>query len=341
MSLPAELWDALRLDSDVVRARAAYFASYAQSEAPMFEVDGFIQALRDGPIASGEQAVVSLFDQEESGPIVEFRQRIADVGEGRHYPQWVRVAERADALRQAAIAELLYDTRSGIDTLMRSAGEYRRLGLPFGTFLETAATGTTENTFEAVHNLDLILNAESQPVPAGDGIIPLNRVLGAPAQQVAVLLTAMSRAESVYEIPRDAVASAVQAGGSAPVGTTAQPIALWWECGRHLIDLASGWQVVNEVPGRPEARERLRQLITEVAAAHGTALRNAQYDGFHWPVAAARIDLIDLDLAGLVAISGRLFRQLKEPYWDMMNDFDNLSMLSKVSIQVGLDLAGW
>jgi hypothetical protein len=332
MSLPPEMWAALRLDPDVVRARAEYFAAYAQSEAPLFEADVFIRALRDGPIEAGDGAVVSLFSPEQRGPITELRRRIADTGERPQYPSWVRVAERSDALRQSAMAELLYDTRAGASTLLRSADQYRRLGLPFGPFVETAATGSRENAFAAGRQLGFLLNHEVRLEPNANAIIPLERALGAPAQQVAVLLTTMSLADAIYEfgITGDTLAAAPQSGGSAPVGTTAQPIALWWECGRHLLDLAVG---------RPYARGELRALVVELAMAHGIQIRNAQYDGFHWPAAAARVDLVDMDLAGLVAISARLLRQLKEPYWDMPEDFGNLPLLSQISIRIGMDLA--
>jgi hypothetical protein len=333
VSLPPELWAALRLESDVVRERANFFTAYARSEAPLFEADSLIRALRDGPIATGEQAVVSLFRAEQTGPVVELRQRISDSGERSQRPTWVRVAERADALRQSAMAQLLFDTQAGRNALLRSAAEYRRLGLPFGPFLTAAATGSRDDAFEAGRRLAFVLNPELPLEPDEESIIPLAHTLDAATQQVAVLMTAMSLADAIYEfrITSDVLASAVQAGGSAPVGTTAQPIALWWECGSRLADLAFG---------RARARGDLRTLIVELAGAHGTELRNAQYDGFHWPVAAARVDLVDLNLAGIVAISARLLRQLREPYWDMLEDFDNLSPLSQISIQIGLDLAG-
>ena len=332
MSLPPELWAALRLDPEVVRARADYFTAYARSEGHLFETAVFIRALRDGRIATGERAVVSLFGPEQTGPIAELRRRIADAGERPQYPPWVRVAERADALRESAMAELLYDTRSGASTLLRSAYEYRRLGLPFGTFLEAAATGSRHEAFKAGRRLGFVLNPELPLEPDEESIIPLEHALGAPAQQVAVLLAAMSLADAIYEFgtTSDILASAPQSGSSAPVGVTSQPIALWWECGAHLADLAFG---------HAQAREGLRTLVIELGAAHGIQLRNAQYDGFHWPAAAAQVDLVDMDLAGLVAISARLLRQLREPYWDMYDDFGTLSPLSQISIQVGMGLA--
>lgn len=332
MSLPPEMWIALRLDVEVVRARAAYFSAYARSEQPLFESTPLIRALRDGLLATGDQAVVSLLHAGDGGAVAELRRRIAEAGEGPGYPSWVRVAERADALRQSAMAELLYDTPAGVTTLRRSGGEYRRLGLPFGSFLDTAATGSPRNAFIAGRRLAWLLNPQAPPEPDEEGIIPLERALDAPAQQVSVLLTTMSVLDAIYEfeVTSDSLASTAQSGGSAPVGVTSQPIALWWECAVHLADLAFG---------RSQARDELRTLLRELAAAHGIQLRNAQYDAFHWPVAASPVDLVDLDLAGLVAISARLLRQLNGPYWDLPDDFGALSPLSQVSIRVGLDLA--
>jgi hypothetical protein len=52
------------------------------------------------------------------------------------------------------------------------------------------------------------------------------------------------------------------------------------------------------------------------------------------------LDLVDLDLAGLTAISNRLLRQRGEASWDLLDDFRDLPALSQVSIQVGVALSG-
>src|SRR5262249_12268149 len=147
----------------------------------------------------------------------------------------------------------------------------------------------------------------------------------APAQQVAMLLTAVSVPWLVsqdYRLAED-LAAAAQATGSVPVGATGLPLALWWAAGRQLTDLAQGI---------PDARGTLRASIGELAGAHGRQLGYAQLDGYHWPAALARVDLVDLDLAGLVAMSDRAMRSLDLPGWNLTEDFGGLDPLARVSV---------
>ena len=348
MSLSDEQWDALQLDIAVVRARAAFFVGYARSEAPLFEVSGLIQAFRDGPLAEDPgHLVVKLTDSDRAGVL---RRRLAEAAEQPRYAPWVRTAERADALRQAAQALLLADSGAGRRLLLGSANLYRDVGIPFGAFLIAAASGPGEVAFEAGRRLrSFILDAETPPEVAEfpgeapvrqafpdvgtERAIPLRHALRAPAQQIAVLFTALSTAEAVgeFHIDSGSLGRAPQATQPAAVGVTGRPVALWWECGVRLAELVSG---------RAAARDDLRATIAELATAHGQALRTAQYDRYHWPRAASRTDLVDLDLAGLTAVSNRLLRQLGESSWDLLDDFRDLSALSQVSLQVGVALSG-
>lgn len=337
MSLSDEQWDALQLVPTVARARADFFIDYA-NQAPFFEVDGLIRAFRDGPLGDdSDQPVIDVTDfDDDSGLAGVLRQRMAEAADRPRHGPWVRTAERADALRHAAQAALLYETDEGRDVLLQSASLYRELGLPFGSFLTAAATGPQDVAFAAGRLLrSFILSPGERAFPEADEerTLSLRQSLQAPAQQIAVLFTATASNDAIHEFRIDAGAlrRAPQAARASAVGVTGLPVALWWECGVRLAELAYG---------RWAARDDLRTTIAELAAAHGQALRSAQYDQYHWSRAISRTDLVDLDLAGLTAVSNRLLRQLDEPEWSLSDDFPGLAPLSQISVQVGLDISG-
>ncbi|AEK44414.1 hypothetical protein [Amycolatopsis mediterranei] len=337
MSLTDEQWDALGLDRVVVRDRAEFFIGYAGSEAPLFDVDGVIDAFRDGPLGDEtDQKVAKFTDTDDAGPAGLLRRRMAEAAGRPGRRPWARTAERADALRHAAQAALLGDTREGRNLLLQSASLYRELGLPFGDFLSAAAVGPGDAAFEAAGQLrSIIFGSETAPEArrVDEGYFSLPRRLLAPAQQIAVLFTALSSADGVdgFGIGIDLLRRASQATQATSVGVTGRPVALWWECGVRLAELTYG---------RPSARDDLRTTIAELATAHGQALRTAQFDRYHWPRALSKMDLVDLDLTGLTAISNRVLRQLGEPEWSMFEDFRDLTPLSQVSVQVGIRLSG-
>ena len=76
-----------------------------------------------------------------------------------------------------------------------------------------------------------------------------------------------------------------------------------------------------------------------MAYAHGHLLRTAQLDEFHWQRVRIPVDLVDLYLAGLVAISVRVLRRARLPSWRVADDFAGLPPLALVSVIVGLQLA--
>jgi hypothetical protein len=331
LSLPERLWEALNLDPHAARSRAEFFDGYASIEQLPFSVHEIIRLMRYG-LPVDNRAVIDLLHPTGEAAIAVVR-RLGEEGPAELPEPWVHVAEQADAWRESAMAKLLYDSVDGRSTLLRAASAYDQLGLPFGAFLTVAAGGSREPAWQALNKLDAVLGNRFQEADEQS-----NRGLIGPAafnalsQHIALLFTAASdpwqiarRGESLEAT----LASVPQATGSAPVGTTAQPIALWWSAGRHLMTL---------IRGNTSARANLKTSLSDLAIAHGHQLKRAQLDEYHWMRALCRVDLVDLDLAGLVAISARVLLRTQSQRWSE-TEFAELPELAQISIVVGLQLA--
>jgi hypothetical protein len=127
----------------------------------------------------------------------------------------------------------------------------------------------------------------------------------------------------------DSLLAAPPVSPSASVGTTSQPLDLWWQAARALAELSRG---------DPGARSDLRGAIAEFGAAHGRQLRLAQMNSYLWSMGRAPADLLDLDLVCLAAITVRSMRWIERPYWSLSEDFADLVPLDRVSIAVGIEL---
>jgi hypothetical protein len=163
-------------------------------------------------------------------------------------------------------------------------------------------------------------------------LIGWKHVSGAPTQQISLLLTAAADQELVEQNGRlfDRLRDVPQATGITPVGTTAQPIALWWMAGLGLAALSRG---------DGDARAGVRDQIAELAQAHGRQLRYAQLDSYHWSRAQTDVDLVDLHLCGLVALTDRALRNSRLEAWNEEEFRSALPPLARVSLNLGLELA--
>jgi hypothetical protein len=220
---------------------------------------------------------------------------------------WIRLGEMADSLRLAAIANLLLDTRAGRADLIRAGHAYREAGLPFGDFLLVAATG-----------------GRGVSTAGADRLFGRPAHLLEPVQWLYLLLAAAADlGQAVAEVPR--------APRSIAVGAAAQPFSTWWQIGDLISRLA---------PDDEEIRSNLNRVVAEVARAHGRQLEFAMADTFHWSTGHSRVDVVDLDLAGAVAISARVMAARGIRRWDLEEEFDDLSPFAQVSITIGLQLGG-
>jgi hypothetical protein len=317
VTLPDRMWEALRLDPATVAARARFYRAYAELEETPFDVRDVAELLRHSPVEVPGPRVVNLMGLEAN--VVGERLREIHRPAGRE--PWVRLAETADALRNAAIAELLLDTQTGRATLLEAGRRYRQLGLPFGDFLVVAAVGDRERTIDAARQLDAVLS--DSPI-RGAGLLGPTAP-ATPTQQRYLLFTAARDAADLW--PR--LTEAPQAHRTLAVGATSQPFSTWWRLGSLLSHLE---------PRAEGTRRDLARIIAELAEAHSRQLQLATADDHHWSTGRAQTDLIDLDLAGAVAISVRIMGQREIRPWHFESDFPALSPLARISLQIGLHL---
>lgn len=241
MTLPEELWGALGLAPAIVVERARFLAAYAEFDEPWPTTRDLIQLTAGGQPFSGSSAVVDLSD-EYSDEARDIRQSI-DLARAAPTALWARMGERATAWCDCAMAQLMIDDGDGRQTLLQSASLYRELGLPFGDFLVTVVTGSRDAAGVATRQLlELFAGYREEPeVDRGqfgepvhrDRLISWRNVSGSPMQQVCILLTAASDPDLTETAPQliEVLQRAPQARGITPVGTTGQPIALWWAAG--------------------------------------------------------------------------------------------------------------
>jgi len=332
VSLPPPLWDALGVDRTAVRARARFFAGFTKLQPPPYDRRALADLLASTEYRPPDRPVIDLLNRQDETAQALLRE-LPPAGPPAAPDRWVPAAERADALRQAAIAELLLNAEAGRMVLRRASSEYTRLGLPFGEFLTVAASGEPVGPSASAHLTRLLGLTGTEEMPADLGseaalLSPQDR-LAAPEQQLYLLLAAAADAPRWGSGFLAAIATARQATQPAAVGALVQPLSVWWETGRLIAEIAAG---------NAEVRPSLRNHLADLARAHGRQLGFAQQDEFHWRRAVARVDLVDLDLAGTVAQSVRVLQRRQLPRWNVREEFGELSPLAQVSITVGLRL---
>jgi hypothetical protein len=305
------LWEALNLDREDVARRGRFFSSYAKV-AQQRQIQSLIEMS-----AAGEFEGPGLLAFEEPPGLTEDDGILEPLDTRISRPLWVEAAAEGDALREAAMANLLLDVDAGFDALRQAAQAYGHANPPYALFL-ASLTGADPGPIaeRAAEMLDTDTEAR----------LPTTLL---PAQQVYLLIVMGAFSERVRG-PSDLAARLGDhpaATSGASFGTTGAPIADWWA-------LASGLLAGNQ--STKGSRDWLRVSFTRLGIAHGEQLRRAQLDGHHWGALHSPIDLVDLDLAGTIALVNRGLR-VHDSSLDG-DDFAQLPPLAQVSIRVGLEL---
>jgi hypothetical protein len=313
VSLPDHLWEALELDRPAIAAQARFQRAYAQLEESPFDVRDIMEMLRYGRPPGASDRVVDLLGEDGQALAAQLRE---DYRPAAREP-WIRSAEIADSLRTAAIANLLLHTPTGRADLVEAGHEYRTADLPFGDFLVVAAAGDRELSIRAADRLQALLSGQ---VDDGSDLLE-------PAQLRYLLLAAAPDAADLGP----ALAQAPYARQAVAVGAASQPFSIWWRIGDLICRLS---------PDDEQIRWDLGRSIARVAEAHGRQLESAMADRYHWSSGQSRVEVIDLDLAGAVAISARVMAVRRIRPWDLEEEFAGLSPAAQVSIVMGLQLGG-
>jgi hypothetical protein len=310
--IPDRLWSSLDLDTDVLRRRAEFLAGYAEVAAEFPEIDPAAYEY-----SSGDESRVGIFPEEgpegdglDSRPIRVKQQ------------QWLIDIERADALREAAESMLLLDLKEGARLLEGSSLYFTRWCPAYGDFLGTVAAPDTaeDRVLSAMHALSSTHKERRErfaPVPP----------TGPRAVYLLMTIGGFPGAVREAQPPIKEMRSSASARSQIPFGTSRSPLADWWAL---AMMLGSGPKEIQ--------RERIVSQLELLARPHGEQMRVAQFDRYHWRRLRGRVDLVDLEVAGVVSIvSRRLAAEGSGPL--SLEDFEaDLPPLAQVSLAVGIDL---
>lgn len=267
----------LHLDQDQVARAASFLEAYAET--------ANAELVRGMPAPQGRGETRALKSKQHSGP-VQFRYE--------HEPLFTLAADTASAFRDAAQWLIYLDVARARKTLARAARVFISMGQPYGMYLlAVAGEWATDPMYEilgdALAGLHLISSG-------GDTRQMLMPALLHPQQQAYLLLAAGGS----QAIPRDseapwllAMEESPHARGVVPVGSLGTPIRRLWDVARQLF------------LGVPDVSVIGRHLA-EMSRAYAETIELAQVNDHLWRHAAAPVDVGDLDIAGIAALTARL-----------------------------------
>jgi hypothetical protein len=336
--LPDALWEALRLEPRTLQRRADFFLAYAESLTQILDPD-LDDLIERAEVGDWHEAVGLIW----LGFEAEGDEDPDDVGIEliRREPSGFDVAVRADALREAALAEIAIDAQRGLEFLHQSGKAYEAAGIPYGLFLRalvdpagdapTVAGSTLTRAWSPPDADGESAYADDRPEdrvgPPLDGIAAVARD---PAQQLYLALATRQDPglDDQYRRLFNIFAEQPQAQSSVAVGTTGLPLSEWW----GLVWELSSFEYASEQT-RADVEARLRGFAIE----HGRQLSRAQRTA-QWHEGRAGVDIVDLDVAAATCLASRRMRVAGVPPLTD-DDFADVDPLAMVSLSVGLAMA--
>ncbi|WP_086851436.1 hypothetical protein [Amycolatopsis kentuckyensis] len=257
------------------------------------------------------------------------------------------IADAASALREAGQWALLLDPERAGELLRQSGALFLRLGQAFGVYLGVVTTGWE---YEMNHGLlarvlrsamdaPIDRTAEDEPRVLRQNPMPDIRLQ---QQQQAYLViaagciagrteTAVLRAASAD--PLDTALAAMleispHRSGVLPVGSLGTPIHRFWSVAEHLFR------------GEHTDAEGIARHIVAMCRSYEEAISLARANRYLWRNGAAPVDVADLDISGIAAMTTRNFGEdaLRDALAEVPGGRD-LSRIAQVPIELGIALA--
>lgn len=313
-----KFWSSLDLEKAAVRRRAEFYENYAVA------ADRFLEIDPDG-YEGADGSPVGLTPFSDDPPDGGASGREPDGPEPVWAPRepWASQAERADALREAAIATLLLDSDRGRALLARSADIYTGSAPAYAMFLGAVARPQTLGVRSREAGQIVV-----EAFPGGDQA-PALGTDGSSARLLHALLLVGATEETSRELPtvveRAAQSVAMQSG--IPFGTAGSPLSDWWNLAIEIC-----------APGERLDKGQIVTRFDKLARPHGEQLRVAQFDTYHWTRLYGRVDLVDLDLACAVALTNRRLAEEERSPITLKSFSGDLPRLAQVSLAVGIEL---
>jgi hypothetical protein len=249
-------------------------------------------------------------------------------------------ADAATALREAGQWALLLDPAPAVPLLRQAGTRFFELGQAFGSFLEVLAGGPRRDANSFVLGKAL---RDMSDVPRDDDYGPEDEYQPMPEihlqqQQQAYLVMAASAVATADQAPDERGLGSVllenletspHNTGVLPVGSLGTPIHRFWSVARHLLG-SSGRDVF----------EIARHLVA-MCQSYEETISLARANDYLWRNGAAPVDIADLDIAGIAALTTRRFD--RDRLQGALADATlgrGLGAIAMVPVELGMSLAG-
>jgi hypothetical protein len=252
-------------------------------------------------------------------------------------PGDIPLADAASALREAGQWLLYLDPVAGRASLRHAAGLYSELGFPYGYYLHVV-TGSWAGDppmprFEAaLEELRQVVTPDAEAHERGANmpreVEPgLREALRHPQQQAYLLLASAGSppvAEAFHDRLQNAIYQSPNRDGVLPVGSLGTPVRRLWAIARALA------------VGDSSELGTIARHLAAMAGGYAETMSLAQVNGHLWANAAAPVDVGDLDIAGIAALTAR--RYGGGPLLEAMaaSSVDDIGM---APVRAGIDLA--
>jgi hypothetical protein len=310
MTAPA--WDHLELDPERMREVASFFEAYART------------ALRDLTTVLGQaEGSVTARDSLAGRDLLAGPADLSDAA-------FIVAADAATALREAGQWWLYLDPLHAARLLARSGDLFLSIGNAFGAYLLVVA-GPWANRSRDGFFQQAIGELTGAAKNVDTEILPRLRFQ---PQQQAYLLLACAGSTQIRNEYRSVLAgfaeSSPQRDGVIPVGSLGVPVRRLWSIARELI-------ASNPDEG---SLDRIVTTLVALSDRFAETVSLAKANRYLWNNGAAPVDVGDIDLAGIAALTARRFGQtrLREAINDL-TDHQRLGPVALAPLEAGLALA--
>jgi len=261
-------------------------------------------------------------------------------------PDFTLLADAASALREAGQWALLLDPTQAADLLGRSGALFFQLGQAFGVYLEVMA-GAPGYSVSPVVLAQALRQLSDGPRDREDDVSAMPEIQLQHQQQAYLVLAASAvaardrRAQAFTERDRredaftlvEALRTTLEVSahntGVIPVGSLGTPIHRFWSVARHLLG------------GNVSDAFAIAQHLVAMCQAYEEAIDLARTNTYLWTNGAAPVDIADLDISGIAALTTRRFGRgsLESALADATSG-RQLSPIARVPVELGISMAG-
>lgn len=227
---------------------------------------------------------------ESSGP-----RKAADDDAGQTNTLWTLTMDMASALREAASWAAYFDVDRAIRLLRRAGVLYQQAGLAFGSFL--LAVANSIQVEELSRDITLLAQLHGQSDVSDAPEIP--SALYHPQQQAYMLLACAGMAnqlDSYSERLHAIAAESLNRQGVLPFGALGMPVRVAWDIGLHLLE-----------KNTPESLDVVAGHLATWCRRYAETMELAMVNDHLWDHAAAPVDVGDMEIMGIVALSASHF----------------------------------